>query len=411
MDARKIRFLLAMQREIDRLEAAQGATRRVETLKGRFYDVVNMGEIAGKPVENKALTWVQTEDGLGNQEAGSIELGKKPADGKNKLHSPKAARDKLRFFASSETFKHFTHDMPTGGFDYAKIMENAPEEWAGTFSAEYDKFNEKTYFRLWDFCIRPSKKNADPEKDKTKMYSGNEFGFWTDNYVVPISWASPEVAAWCAAHPGEYPGTMRMPKEKRNPYERNKRLTYDFFGEVIKRFKHDIEQRDDDPRQTLDQLVRKCFSDVDTSHDLKLTMEDATLKGATFYADLVQVRWALRQIFEWVLARKYQSNEVSVQLTHDADKYELEICHVGGRVSAMKADEKLNGTGGDTQTMRKQLRSVCDWQAIHSFEDESGKYSRCFKYLADGCDIGKPVGGEKMDAFANGTVHKLIFYK
>lgn len=46
MDARKIQFLIEMQREIDSLEAKDGNTPKVEKVKSRFYDVVEVKEMA-----------------------------------------------------------------------------------------------------------------------------------------------------------------------------------------------------------------------------------------------------------------------------------------------------------------------------------------------------------------------------
>lgn len=48
MDPRKIQFLIAMQREIDKVEAREGETStRVERLKSRFYDVVEVADVVG----------------------------------------------------------------------------------------------------------------------------------------------------------------------------------------------------------------------------------------------------------------------------------------------------------------------------------------------------------------------------
>jgi hypothetical protein len=46
MDARKIHFLIGMQREIDKLEAKEGNTPKIERIKSRFYDVVEVDEVA-----------------------------------------------------------------------------------------------------------------------------------------------------------------------------------------------------------------------------------------------------------------------------------------------------------------------------------------------------------------------------
>ena len=48
MDARKIQFLIGIQREIDKLEAKDGNTPKVERVKSRFYDVVEVNKIAGE---------------------------------------------------------------------------------------------------------------------------------------------------------------------------------------------------------------------------------------------------------------------------------------------------------------------------------------------------------------------------
>ena len=54
MDPRKIQFLIAMQREIDKVESREGeSSTRVERLKSRFYDVVEVAEITEYPTEVK----------------------------------------------------------------------------------------------------------------------------------------------------------------------------------------------------------------------------------------------------------------------------------------------------------------------------------------------------------------------
>ena len=54
MDPRKIQFLIAMQREIDKVESQEGeSSTRVERLKSRFYDVVEVAEMVGNGEETK----------------------------------------------------------------------------------------------------------------------------------------------------------------------------------------------------------------------------------------------------------------------------------------------------------------------------------------------------------------------
>ena len=48
MDARKIQFLIGMQREIDKLETMEGNTPKIEKVKSRFYDVLEVEEIVKK---------------------------------------------------------------------------------------------------------------------------------------------------------------------------------------------------------------------------------------------------------------------------------------------------------------------------------------------------------------------------
>lgn len=53
MDARKIRFLIGIQREIDKLEEKDGNTPKIEKVKSRFYDVVEVKEVVNTSSQAK----------------------------------------------------------------------------------------------------------------------------------------------------------------------------------------------------------------------------------------------------------------------------------------------------------------------------------------------------------------------
>ena len=152
MDPRKIQFLIAMQREIDKVELREGeSSTRVERLKSRFYDVVEVADVVGNgetlqtpennskkdsihislPEVSGSITseleyWTDFVDSLGDdisKLAVSEENIQKLLQHKtfqnnepDKLtegfpHKPKDVADFMNLFDDAEGFKYLTHDF------------------------------------------------------------------------------------------------------------------------------------------------------------------------------------------------------------------------------------------------------------------------------------------------------------
>lgn len=89
------------------------------------------------------------------------------------------------------------------------------------------------------------------------------------------------------------------------------------------------------------------------------------------------------------------------------DFYTIRIINKGAFISKQPIGIKINGTGGDTKTLREELRSVCDWHTTYSTNLGKSYY---FKYLTEGCDIRQSVLPEEVE-FIDGIEHKLIIYR
>lgn len=404
MDARKIQFLIAIQREIDKLEEQEGESARVERLKSRFYNVAPLIEFAQSLPQKDPTSSLKKVSNDSGQEAteGPVEVQAQGTSGSKQelFHYPRTAKERLSFFSTNDVYKQFTHHVSNDAFSFESLMESV--NWHKDFAGEFNELNTASAYRLRYFMLTPV-------INEKKYYANNERGFWTYNYVIPIGWGSPEVEAWCRENPNRYPSAMPIPKEKQKPSKYESWVKYSTFGNVIQRFKHDIEQRTDDPAQTFDRLLRNSLAEVDLNRDLKPEMVDKDFKSVTFYADLVQLKKALHYIFTWILHEKRQSNRVRITLRDDdaEKKYELAIFHVGAYLYKPKQGQKIDGTGGDTSVVRAVLRSVCDWTAIYSFSDGT---SLAFPYLTDGCNVREPVEGYDV-LYEGGITHKLSFYK
>lgn len=77
MDARKIQFLIGMQRAIDKLEAKEGNTPKVERVKSRFYDVVEVEEVVNSSSQAKLRLSKEIDMSMPEAEGEVAKLGTK----------------------------------------------------------------------------------------------------------------------------------------------------------------------------------------------------------------------------------------------------------------------------------------------------------------------------------------------
>lgn len=244
MDARKIQFLIGIQREIDKLEAKDGNTPKVEKAKSRFYDVVEVKEMV---IEQKAEINEQPETDPEKEVPQDKEY-------KNYIHYPRLVSNRLAYFSTDEVYKRFTHETKATTFDYNTLIESV--KWTNDFGQFYNAFNYKTYYRIYDFIF--SKKTP--------------LGFWVDGYRIGMTWHSSEIEAWSLKHLGEYPLDVEVPVEYKQPSQKNQKLRYEYFGEIITEFKHTIEQRTTDRSRSLDETIKKIFNETGLDADFKLTL-------------------------------------------------------------------------------------------------------------------------------------------
>ncbi len=384
MDARKIQFLIGIQREIDKLEAKEGNTPKVEKVKSRFYDVIE--EIVG--LETVVGKTEKSKDELEtNQEKEVTEQN----EYKNYIHYPRLVSNRLAFFSTNEVYKRFTHEMKANTFDYNTLF--GAVTWTNDFGRFYNAFNYKTYYRIYDFIF--SKKTP--------------LGFWADGYRIGMTWRSPEIEMWTLKYPGEYPLDVEVPVEYKQPSQKNPKLRYEYFGEIITEYKHTIEQRTTDRSRSLDETIKKIFNEIGLNADFKLTLDTISFKSVSFFADVIQIKEAFRWIFKCILLDKYQlKQEVEVKIEgEETDFYKIRVINKGAFISKEPTGIKINGIGGDTKTLREELRSVCDWHTIYSTHLEK---SYLFRYLTEGCDVRQPVLPEEVE-FIDGIEHILIIYR
>jgi hypothetical protein len=376
-----------LQLEIGRLTKTAGKSAEISQLNQLLAEVSGNKTALTSPIENETIKAVNDN---------SV---------KHPFHRPQIAKECLKYFSTSEVYKQLTHHVPKDEFHYDTLIQAAKTNWRESFGRHFFDLHHFTYNKLDDFVNTPFR-----DETNSQFYMGEKYGFWTYHYVIPIGWSAIEVAEWCNKEKNRnvYPNQMPIPKEKQRPSKNNRRIKYDYFGEVIRRFKYDIEQRTDDRNQTFDLLLREALSRVDPNRDLKLMMDDLSLKPVLFYADLVQLKKALDKIFTWIINRKDQSNQVKIVLNQYPDRYEVSIIHLKGIFTNPIDADKYNGTkAGDTGEIRKTLRSVCDWQVIYSTPD---KRSYQFDYLLDGCNINLPVIAQQVP-FIDSIQHKLTFYR
>jgi len=227
MDTRKIEFLIAMQREIDKAEAREGASStRVERLKSRFYDVVEVEEVVkgngGQEAEKASQRQVATADTdspeHGDWQDWAVSSGSDITDYivdddainavkkflKNAplqtntpnnikkdlilefLHRPKDVAEFMKLFDDANDLKYLTHDY---------------DETDKTFDIHGFLSHAKTKFDLYakKYTIPPS-----------LWRIINEFAFkeepsWFAGKVIKEGWSSPKWVTWAESkgHPAK----------------------------------------------------------------------------------------------------------------------------------------------------------------------------------------------------------------
>lgn len=185
MDARKIQFLIGIQRAIDKLEAKDGNTPKVEKVKSRFYDVVEVEEMMGKEVTEyefeKIITEkVESEDELNIIEESMAKDTQISDRTKYSLHHPKYVVNFLKKFRNvNDTglrdLMHPPYDEEN--FNLNETLDKINNE---LFPSEYDKiktvFKDRLPFFLW----------AHIRKDLVNVYERHGKYFWKNTHQHPL---------------------------------------------------------------------------------------------------------------------------------------------------------------------------------------------------------------------------------
>jgi len=136
------------------------------------------------------------------------------------------------------------------------------------------------------------------------------------------------------------------------------------FSDVIIKFKHAIEFRLDVPELSFKKLFTKFIDDkLSLDFGMKVFSDNFSIISAQLstYIDTNNFFSGMEIIIGWLNSYKSLSNKIEIDLHSTSEVYMLTIFHKNSQIKKDSNDNKLKGTSGDLETLRKKWFSVVDF--------------------------------------------------
>ncbi len=405
MDKRKINFLLRLQKEIDKIETKEGETRKVEQLKARFYDLVELDDSAKLPLSSPSLSHLinkldpdkrvflseedindillQLPEALESNEyitnpinetilprkvlwGSRFSLSRRNDD---VIHKPIETRNLLNKFESSDGLKFLTHafDDPDQEFNRDIIVQKAKEEFQ-----QHDTDNIPL-----------------PLKQRIKAFAFSEDPNWFtwldgEKFDSHLGWNGKEVKEWC-----------------RNPLNKGKHPIdfAEFENKMIVPFKRSIQVRDGQLPSIVERAIKKGFKKI-TMDYIKL---DNSLAGVKFFTNVEAIEFGLRYIFASMEQRLHENSKVfiTVQKNIIINKARFRVLKITHIDSFCDKSSDENILGGDLMEAKKRFTGYCNWSIEAQFEDGTFR-----KTILSDIEVPEIQPVESVEGFT----HLLYFY-
>ena len=427
MDARKIQFLIGIQREIDKLEAKEGNVPKMEKIKSRFYDVAGVEEIVGKssavkqdidnesefimPIsledtDNKEIKLQRRKYTQEQRDENFAELMRLQKDVRLVEHpfhivrrrSPAGVKKDISSIVvetANQPKKDFPH-KPKDVVDFMKLFDDASS--LKYLTHDFDEVDQKFSIRSF---LNEAKKIFDQYTHTHKFTIPaslwkiiNQFAFQKNpqwfafGKEIAEGWSSEKWIQWSEVN--GYPS--------KNFH----------FENIIREFKEQVRVRN--LSKIINGVIDKKFGDQQRQFNFKFI----ELEKADFYTHVDSFIAGLEHIFGEICSRPDFSN-VTIQLERKVEgEYRSRTIHIYHHESypsnktVEEVFEKYQNSGGNLWEARKKLFGYCDW-FIETIWDEQPM--RIY-LLREGMVRNKvDVEIEKLDSIIRpGFTHTLTFY-
>jgi len=257
----------------------------------------------------------------------------------SKIHSPKGMVKFLYQFSSDEQYKWFTHkpDLKVDEINYLSRIENF-KKIKITFNLNYS-----TILFIKSFFLKDEKLSVFHPGFTTELTYSNE------KILTEI-------------------------KKGINPFDII--INKISFVDIINKFKNAIEFRLDKDKYKFDNLfmdfiTNKISVDINEKYTYDFLKNSKIL---TTYIDVNNFFRGIYIIMEWVNKYKSLSNELIIDLKEENDYYLLILFHKGSKIHHDPFSLKLNGLGGDFDTLRKYWFSIVDFEIEADFAENNKSY-------------------------------------
>ena len=396
MDPRKIQFLIAMQREIDKVEAREGETStRVERLKSQFYDVVEVAEMVGGEDITEGKEVENSEESAEKTEVRSLSTNgttKKDSDfqtidrTKSSLHNPKHVVEFLKKFrnVNDSGLRELVHPpYDEEGFDLRITYDKLKNE---LFPDKPE--NQKTLYKdripnfLWTHI----------RKDLVNLYRDAGLSFWEKTGKHPLF--------------NDERFTKKVIAFTRSiRFGRDKSTETSFREEVIPSILNELQQ---ESNQTW--LNENCINfqpDTKKFDANMVVMSDVSrIKTAikTFLRLISQKsNWHGKPIDEDCLSLK--RIEMTALLQRNQNKELVTILEITDTGSWCDKHPDYLFNSGDFQGVIQNLWSLCEWEVIARFADDQTYWLDMLNSKNQPDNIIEPLTEEVF-----GFTHRLTFY-
>ena len=359
MDARKIQFLIGIQREIDKLEAKDGNTPKVEKVKSRFYDVVEVADLTlteGEQVkidEELRNKYDQLLTDFTNTKFVSDEIrsfSEETTNIKLTVHSPRETAKLLKSFKydSGNSFKYLVHSPnDPSDFDFSKTYTEAKAYW-DTYSKE--KFLHKGLVNRINTLF--------------DVLGTTGLQFWNNNRVHPLYEDNDVTSAI-----QKFKRCYRFADEETE-------------GSVLSKYIQAISSNTIfNKKADLENGQLNFFEEFGREAIVYLPSEEKFNIKANFFADVYSFGNGLRTQFQSMIKHSKSSNKekfisknkyipikLQIEKLNEGYKYDIIICDLGS--STFKEPEDLLK---ELQEEAKSFYSVCDWSVISKCAGKSYK--------------------------------------
>jgi len=257
----------------------------------------------------------------------------------SKIHSPKGMVKFLYQFSSDEQYKWFTHkpDLKVDEINYLSRIENF-KKIKIPFNLNYS-----TILFIKSFFLKDEKLSVFHPGFTTELTYSNE------KILTEI-------------------------KKGINPFDII--INKISFVDIINKFKNAIEFRLDKDKYKFDNLfmdfiTNKISVDINEKYTYDFLKNSKIL---TTYIDVNNFFRGIYIIMEWVNKYKSLSNELIIDLKEENDYYLLILFHKGSKIHHDPFSLKLNGLGGDFDTLRKYWFSIVDFEIEADFAENNKSY-------------------------------------